>query len=136
MKIHSEDQSAAGAAALREGREFLVIFLVHCGDLSNPVAPTFKTAQQWAKLVCAEFTHQVEAEKEGGMPVTAWMDNLDTPVAIAKLQVGFYSYVCKPLWTAAARMLPVACGPLLENINRNTDQWKALTTVGDEDEGK
>jgi hypothetical protein len=123
MVQHQGDKSPSGNSARAKRREFLVVFLVHCGDLSNPVMPTFKAARDWADLVCEEFSAQVAAEKAGGMAVTAWMDGLGTPQAVAKLQVGFYSYVCKPLWTAAAGMLP-SCVVQLENLNNNLEQWK------------
>jgi hypothetical protein len=69
----------------------------------------------------------VAAEKENGMPFAPFMDNLNTPVTIAKSQIGFYNYVCVPLWTAAAHMLPT-CGALLDNLNRNIDEWKKIET--------
>jgi hypothetical protein len=58
MGIRAEDRTDTGAAAMNEGREFLITFLVHCGDLSNPIAPTFKAAEQWAKLVWYELCNK------------------------------------------------------------------------------
>ena len=75
-----------------------------------------------AQLVCEEFTNQVKAEKELSLPFAPHMDNLDTPQAIAKLQVSFSDYVVSPLWTVVGDLIPdmKVC---VENLKLNREQW-------------
>lgn len=61
--------------------------VVHAADLSNPILPSWKVVCQWADRVTQEFTHQVEKEKEAGLPFAPHMDGLTNWVAISKLQV-------------------------------------------------
>ena len=106
-------------------RAFLVSFMLHLGDLSNPVSASFDSARRWADLVCAEFTETVEAEKQADLPVSAFMDGLDNILAKAVLQQGFYTFVARPLWASAAKLYP-QLQTCVDNLDSNSRQWKAL----------
>jgi hypothetical protein len=99
--------------------------LIHAADLSNPVLPSFPVVYKWAAMVCEEFSHQVELERAGGYPFAAHMAGLDSPQAVAKLQLGFVDYVVSPLWTALAAALP-ELADASTHLARNRATWKAI----------
>lgn len=112
-------------SALEMSSKTMIELLIHSADLSNPVLPAFSVVQKWAVMVCSEFTAQVQREKAAGLPFAPHMDGLATPLAIAKLQVGFIGYVVSPLWTSvAAGMTELA--PCVENMTRNRAAWQAI----------
>jgi putative methionine-R-sulfoxide reductase with GAF domain len=104
-------------------RQTLCNLLVHCADLSNPIAANFDVARKWALMVVEEFSEQVAEEKRQGLPVTQFMDGLDTEHKVAKLQIGFYNYVCKPLWVALAGIYPELQAPCVDSLNDNLARW-------------
>jgi len=102
--------------------------IVHCADINNPVLPKFQAVRKWALAISQEFTNQVQAEKEAGLPFAPFMDNLTNPLVFAKSQVGFSNFVIKPLYAAAASVFH-ELEPLVLQLNDNVEQWKALVTA-------
>jgi GAF domain-containing protein len=107
-------------------RQTLCNLIVHCADLSNPIAADFDVARKWALMVVEEFSEQVAEEARLGLPVTAFMSGLDTEHKVAKLQIGFYNYVCKPLWVALVGIYPELQGPCVDSLNANLAQWEKI----------
>ncbi len=102
--------------------------VVHCADINNPVLPKFQAVRKWALAISQEFTNQVQAEKEAGLPFAPFMDNLTNPLVFAKSQVGFSNFVIKPLYTAAATVFQ-ELEPLVLQLNENVEHWKSLVTA-------
>ena len=75
---------------------------IYVCSLTPPITvlPNFAVVAEWAVLVCQEFSDQVAREKQQKIEVSAFMDGLDTPEAIAKLQCNFIDYVVAPLWSS------------------------------------
>jgi hypothetical protein len=86
-------------------RRDLMRFVAHSADISSQVLP-FNVAKLWSDRVCAEFMHQSSEEKIHNYPVTQFMTNLDTDEQRCHAQLGFISYVVRPLWTALSACLP------------------------------
>ena len=86
----------------------LACLVVHCADLSNPAYPEFEMTRQWCFRVCEEFARQAEAELKLGLPVAPYMTGLTNETSIAKLQIGFVSYVILPLWKVVGLLFPKA----------------------------
>eukprot|EP01138_Halocafeteria_seosinensis_P009382 gb/GECG01009587.1/.p1 GENE.gb/GECG01009587.1/~~gb/GECG01009587.1/.p1 ORF type:complete len:1366 (+),score=207.69 gb/GECG01009587.1/:1-4098(+) len=103
----------------------LVDLILHSADLCNPVLPDFNVVKQWAYKVCKEFDNQAKLEKAAGLEPAPFMTNLDTEGAIAKNQLGFLDYVCKPLWEAMADLVP-EISSVRENLQNNRTQWKEI----------
>ena len=99
---------------------------VHAADISNPVLPNFDVVKQWANMITVEFSNQCNSEKELGLPFAPFMDGLDNDVAIAKLQVGFLTYVVGPLWKAIGEM-DEGVANCFSNLQANRDKWKELS---------
>ena len=81
-----------------EHRVFIGMLLVHSADISNPLHQSFEVASDWAIRVTTEFSRQANKERELQLPVTTFMDGLDSQVKIAKLQIGFFDWMVKPLY--------------------------------------
>ena len=103
-----------------EQAEALTAFL-HLADLSNPVLE-FSISRRWASLVCSEFRAQAARETELGLPVAPHLAKLDTPLDVAKLQLGFIDFVVMPLWSAAAVLFPGAKRRIAQ-LERNRAAW-------------
>lgn len=78
--------------------------LLKCADISNVSRP-FQLADKWCDVLCEEFFRQGDLELASGMQYTSPnndREHLDKP----KSQIGFYSFVCLPLFEAAAEAIP------------------------------
>ena len=86
--------------------------LLKCGDISNVSRP-FVLADKWCDVLCEEFFRQGDLEMANGMEYTSPLNDrshLDKP----KSQIGFYSFVCLPLFQATAKAIP----PLICNVQQ------------------
>mmetsp|Transcript_32654 Transcript_32654/g.68681 ORF Transcript_32654/g.68681 Transcript_32654/m.68681 type:complete len:342 (-) Transcript_32654:45-1070(-) len=79
-------------------RLFIGRLTLHCADIFNPVNSSFEVASDWAIRVTTEFTRQANKEKQLQLPITTFMDGLDSEYKIAKLQIGFFNFMVKPLF--------------------------------------
>jgi hypothetical protein len=48
--------------------------------------------------VAIEFTKQAEKEQQLKLPVTIYMDGLDSQYKIAKMQIGLFQFMVRPLF--------------------------------------
>jgi hypothetical protein len=130
MAKHFEFLKAANAA-MDEGplnmdnaehRLIAMQLLLKCGDVSN-VARPFDLADKWCDVLCEEFFRQGDLEMANGMEYTSPLndrEHLDKP----KSQIGFYTFVCLPLYVTAARAVP-ALEANVEQVKSNMAVWKA-----------
>jgi hypothetical protein len=79
-------------------RLFIGRLLLHSADFSNPVHSSFQVASDWAISVAIEFTKQAEKEQQLKLPVTIYMDGLDSQYKIAKMQIGLFQFMVRPLF--------------------------------------
>jgi putative methionine-R-sulfoxide reductase with GAF domain len=109
-----------------EHRLMLMQVILKCGDISNVSRP-FELADKWCDVLCEEFFRQGDLEMANGMEYTSPLndrEHLDKP----KSQIGFYTFVCLPLYQLAARALP----PLQANVDQvesNLATWKAAAAA-------
>ncbi|OHS93093.1 3'5'-cyclic nucleotide phosphodiesterase family protein [Tritrichomonas foetus] len=104
-------------------QRFVVMRLIlKCGDISNVSRP-FELADKWCDVLCDEFFRQGDLEKTNGMEYTSPLNDrahLDK----AKSQIGFYTYVCLPLYQAAARGIK-ELQVNVDQVSSNLEVWKA-----------
>ncbi|OHT12155.1 3'5'-cyclic nucleotide phosphodiesterase family protein [Tritrichomonas foetus] len=104
-----------------EHRIMLMRAILKCGDVSNVSRP-FELADKWCDVLCEEFFRQGDLEMASGMEYTSPLndrEHLDKP----KSQIGFYTFVCLPLFEVTARMLPeLVCN--VNQIKSNLEVWK------------
>lgn len=98
-------------------------FFVHCGDLWHPCKP-YSIYEVWSILVCQEFSDQYQEEMKLGVPLTSFMKDLDKPKVYYGNEIGFLTYVVKPLWECCQIFLSPDIDKLVENINHNIEIMK------------
>jgi hypothetical protein len=95
--------------------------MLKCGDISNVSRP-FELADKWCDVLCEEFFRQGDLEMATGMEYTSPLndrEHLDKP----KSQIGFYTFVCLPLYQVGARALP-ALQANVDQVKSNLAVWK------------
>jgi hypothetical protein len=106
-----------------EHRLLVMQMLLKVADISNVSRP-FDVADKWCDVLCEEFFRQGDNEKEQGIGLTSPLndrENANKP----KSQIGFYNFICIPLYQAVARAFP----PLevnLRSVRTNLEVWKGL----------
>ena len=113
----------------QSNRELLLKLLLKSSDISN-VARPFELADKWCDVLCEEFFRQGDLEKASGMEYTSTnndREHLDKP----KSQIGFYTFVCLPLYQTAARVFPELQANV-EQVQSNLKIWKSQSE-GDQD---
>eukprot|EP00730_Choanoeca_flexa_P005759 TRINITY_DN12015_c0_g2_i1.p1 TRINITY_DN12015_c0_g2~~TRINITY_DN12015_c0_g2_i1.p1 ORF type:complete len:590 (+),score=170.01 TRINITY_DN12015_c0_g2_i1:104-1771(+) len=103
-------------------RRFVLAALLHSADLYNPIKPD-KVTSAWAQRLQNEFNAQVELEEKMGLPSLPFMKG-SGPLALAKGEIGFISFVIMPWYTQLVRAFPVL-QPLKDQIDANLEMWKA-----------
>eukprot|EP00730_Choanoeca_flexa_P017692 TRINITY_DN8552_c0_g1_i2.p1 TRINITY_DN8552_c0_g1~~TRINITY_DN8552_c0_g1_i2.p1 ORF type:complete len:377 (+),score=68.87 TRINITY_DN8552_c0_g1_i2:146-1276(+) len=78
--------------------------ILHTADLYNPFKP-FNVAQEWATRLQREFNEQVKLEQSLGLEYMGFMEG-SGPIALAKGEVGFISFVAKPWYDAMSGVYP------------------------------
>ena len=107
-----------------ECRLLALKLILKVADISNVSRP-FGLADNWCDILCNEFFRQGDLEKETGIGLTSPLndrENSDKP----KSQIGFYNFICLPLYQVVARIFP----PLQVNydsVKSNLEKWKDLT---------
>ena len=96
---------------------------LHCADVSNP-SKQWSTYEQWVDKCMEEFFRQGDKERELGMKISPFMDRRNP--TIAKCQVGFLSFIVKPLFQAWTQMLPGLQNTIMSNIENNLEKWTNL----------
>jgi len=102
-------------------RVILMEMLLKCSDISNVSRP-YELASKWCDFLCEEFFRQGDLEHTTGMEYTSPLndrDHLDKP----KSQIGFYNFVCLPLFKSITKAVP-QLSVNVEQIEYNLNQWK------------
>jgi 3',5'-cyclic-nucleotide phosphodiesterase len=97
--------------------------IMKVGDISNVSRP-FEIADKWCDILNQEFFHQGDLEKSSGIGLTSPLNDRNAANK-PKSQIGFYTFICLPLYTVVAKLYP----PLqvqVDQVRQNLDQWKAL----------
>ena len=107
--------------------------ILKCADISNVSRP-FELADRWCDVLCEEFFRQGDLEMANGMEYTSPLndrEHLDKP----KSQIGFYTFVCLPLFETAARAFP-ALQVNVDQVKSNLAVWKAATAAREAEEAR
>lgn len=124
--LHNKTEKLAAGSMINDkaSRELIQIVLVHGGDLSNPVIPT-KLYQDWAYRVSLEFYNQAQAEQAAGLPFAPYMQyHPDNRLELAKLQIGFISFVVRPFWETLNDIFDGSLNDRMEQLEVNLEYWK------------
>ena len=102
-------------------RIMLLQMVLKCGDISNVSRP-FDLANRWCDVLCEEFFRQGDLEAAQGMQYTSEnndREHLNKP----KSQIGFYSFICLPMFQAAGKAVP-ALDANMKQVQSNLAVWK------------
>jgi len=103
-------------------RHFLLQIAIKCADISNPCR-TWQVSRLWSLRACEEFFRQGDSERALGLSVTPICDRFN--VTVAKVQVGFYSFVAEPLFREWHRLLNSSLSEeMLANLYSNQSVWE------------
>jgi 3',5'-cyclic-nucleotide phosphodiesterase len=97
--------------------------LMKLADISNVSRP-FEIADRWCDILNEEFFRQGDLEKASGIGLTSPLNDREKSNK-PKSQIGFYNFICMPLYSVVANLW----APLQVNLDRvraNLERWKAL----------
>jgi hypothetical protein len=100
--------------------------IMKVGDISNVSRP-FELADKWCDILNVEFFHQGDLEKSGGIGLTSPLNDRNAANK-PKSQIGFYTFICLPLYTVVAKLYP----PLqvqVDSVKSNLEKWKAIAAA-------
>ena len=116
----------------QEEKQLVVSVLLHAADLHSPlVGPDLD--RRLAAAIAEEFAAQGEAERQAGQPVS--VVKADTPLAVAAMEVGFISFVIRPLFVELGKMVP-DLGFLLARVDASIAMWTQLKAEASAGEGE
>ncbi|EPT28804.1 3'5'-cyclic nucleotide phosphodiesterase domain-containing protein [Toxoplasma gondii ME49] len=106
-------------------KPYLEGLLLHASDISNPLL-SFDLSFDWAVRACDEFFQQNKLEEKLGqpphMPTFAAFDLYN----VAKCQVNFIDFICRPLFGSLAQMFPAQLGDRAAELRKNRNKWKSI----------
>lgn len=109
--------------SVEENRELSLQLIMKTADISNVSRP-FELANKWVDILNEEFFRQGDQEKALGIGLTSQLndrEHSDKP----KSQIGFYNFVCLPLYMAVARLFPML-DVNLQNVEKNLSIWRKM----------
>jgi hypothetical protein len=105
----------------KEDKDLLMENILHACDIANPAQRT-SIYLMWTDRVLQEFFEQGDREKGKNLAVSMFMDRDTTN--IAKMQIGFISFVVTPLYSALETVIEMAAEPVAW-LSLNKDFWGA-----------
>jgi hypothetical protein len=109
-----------------EFRQFALLLIMKIGDISNVSRP-FELADKWCDILNEEFFHQGDLEKETGIGLTSPLNDREKANK-PKSQIGFYNFICLPLYSIIATLFP-PLKVLLDSVKANLEKWKELVAA-------
>jgi 3',5'-cyclic-nucleotide phosphodiesterase len=109
-----------------EFRQLGLLLIMKVGDISNVSRP-FELADKWCDILNEEFFHQGDLEKESGIGLTSPLNDRDKANK-PKSQIGFYNFICLPLYTVLSNLFP-PLEVLLNSVKANLEKWKDLVAA-------
>ena len=106
-----------------EHRILAMKLLLKTADISNVSRP-FSLADKWCDVLCEEFFRQGDNEKKMGIELTSPLNDRENPDK-PKSQIGFYNFICIPLYQALARIFP-DLEVNANSVKSNLEVWKAM----------
>ncbi|KAH0793463.1 3'5'-cyclic nucleotide phosphodiesterase family protein [Histomonas meleagridis] len=110
-------------------RIMAMTMLMKVADISNVSRP-FPIADKWCDVLSEEFWRQGDCELAHGLEISSNLNDRNNKQK-AKGQIGFYTFVCIPLYQAMARIFPeLECN--VDSVKSNLEVWKKLQAEEDE----
>lgn len=110
-----------------EDKETIMSMAIKCADIGHS-AKIVELHEKWTALICEEFFHQGDLEKERGQVVSMYCDRKNTDIPMS--QVGFIKNICLPLYETWCNFLKS------ENVYKNCLEQLKINMRFWEDKGK
>lgn len=125
---HFNTKLQSGEFSLEEKRDKLMALklCLKCADIGH-TTKEFDLHMNWTKRIQDEFFLQGDRERDLGLEVSPFMDR-EKP-SMAKSQLGFLDFVCKPLFQSWESFLQDDIG-LVRQLEANYDEWKSRAASG------
>jgi len=125
--VVSQFESVAKSRELQvhesEDRKLLSNMILKCADISNVVKP-FSIAKRWAEILCSEFFHQGDLERQKGLPVSPLMDREN--VVLAQMQLGFINSIAIPIFQLLSSYFPELKADMFDSLLDNKQEWTRI----------
>jgi len=102
------------------GTPLLLTCAIKAADLGHTVK-AWQLHQRWSRAIEAEFFAMGDTERAAGLPISPYCDRQRDE--LAAVQLGFLGFVCKPFFTAVARLLP-AHAIAVQRLENNIHSWR------------
>jgi 3',5'-cyclic-nucleotide phosphodiesterase len=106
-----------------ETRVLALQLVMKVADISNVSRP-FEFANMWCDILNEEFFHQGDLEKATGIGLTSPLNDRDSANK-PKSQIGFYTFICLPLYMVVAKLFP-GLQVQVDGVAANLEKWKEL----------
>ena len=106
-----------------EHKLYSLQLLLKVADISNVSRP-FKIADKWCDVLMEEFFRQGDNEKAYGIGLTSPLNDRENPNK-PKSQIGFYNFICIPLYQLISRIFP-ELNVNLQSVQNNLQIWKSM----------
>lgn len=104
-------------------RVMAMTILMKVSDISNVSRP-FEIADQWCDVLSEEFWRQGDFERERGLELSSPLNDRNGGNK-AQGQIGFYNFICLPLYRAIARVFP-ELEVNVQAVESNLNRWKEI----------
>jgi len=106
-----------------EHRVLSMQLLIKMADISNVSRP-FNIADKWCDILMQEFFRQGDLEKSTGIGLTSPLNDREHPDK-PKSQIGFYNFICLPLYQVVIRVFP-DLQLSLDSVKSNLSVWMSM----------
>eukprot|EP00326_Haptolina_ericina_P019855 CAMPEP_0181196908 /NCGR_PEP_ID=MMETSP1096-20121128/15734_1 /TAXON_ID=156174 ORGANISM="Chrysochromulina ericina, Strain CCMP281" /NCGR_SAMPLE_ID=MMETSP1096 /ASSEMBLY_ACC=CAM_ASM_000453 /LENGTH=454 /DNA_ID=CAMNT_0023286735 /DNA_START=12 /DNA_END=1373 /DNA_ORIENTATION=+ len=104
----------------------VIQLIIKSADISNPTR-ALSVYTPWISGVMEEFFTQGDAERALGLPISMNCDR--KTVQVAKCQVGFITFLVKPLFQGFSKYLPELEQIAMRNLDANLEHFKNLSAL-------
>lgn len=98
---------------------------IHGCDLYSSTKE-FPLSKVWADKVNQEFLNQTVDEERLGIPVTAYMKELEKENMRARSEIGFIKIILRPLWTTLNSFFDGRFEEQMKTIEQNLKRWELI----------
>jgi len=97
--------------------------VIHGADLYS-ATKDYPIMKSWSDKINQEFLNQTADEERLGIPVTAYMKELDKEQARAKSEIGFIKIIARPIWTTLNSFFDNKLEEQIKTIEDNLSAWE------------
>ena len=99
--------------------------VIHGADLYS-ATKNYPIMRSWSDRVNQEFLNQTVDEERLGIPVTAYMKELDKEGNRAKSEIGFIKIIAKPIWTTLNVFFDGKLDEQCKTVEENMKLWESI----------